>query len=50
MTEKIGVFGGKNRNVKKSSGEKFGMFFAVRVVPPWGSMGLKIFFQKSSGI
>jgi hypothetical protein len=37
-------FWGKIRKVKKSLDEKFGTFFAVRVVPPWGSMGLKIFF------
>jgi hypothetical protein len=27
-------FGGKNQKAKKSSGEKFGTFFAVGVTPP----------------
>jgi hypothetical protein len=35
-----------HRNVKKSSGKKFGTFFAVRVIPPWGLMGVKIYLSK----
>jgi len=38
-------FGGKNRKVKKSSGEKFGTFFAVGVVP-LGVDGYENFFPK----
>ena len=47
---KKGGFSGENRKVKKSSGEKFVTFFAGKGGPPWGLMGVKIFFQKSYGI